>query len=407
MGSGVKDHQKHPRAFLNNRSSNGNNKRPRSPSDDGHNKSPSRDQYPAYSRGEKRSKDSASYWTSRNQVETRRTYKGSDQRREDRYERYPSRNTSVWNRLDQQAPRRPLETSDALKRYQDKRRDSERNRGKSYHSAHHSQQSTRVWRSKELATESRSNNQSRLEADTAHRALPSRTVTDSQLTISEARPGRKLTEAPGHGVLVVHRNESTEDRMRRLKGKAPMYPESEKTTPISAAKNPPSGLLTRNIGIIAFRTNDDHTVEDDSRYASPEARTRTEKDSLDLDKMMESEHIDKMILTKNDEAALSQVKAVYNAKQRQEPRMNRKTSDTPAYAENTPMETEEDHNLQPTKDKAGSIEVSRQGDKTRSPARKRHPQSPSGKGTRASKKMSYPRGRPVMKLTKETGVSVY
>ncbi|KAL0886407.1 LOW QUALITY PROTEIN: hypothetical protein Bca101_010390 [Brassica carinata] len=418
-GGGVNDQQNKDRLLLKTRSNNrSNNKRPRSPLDDGHNRSPSRSHNTGFSRGEKRSKVSASYWTSRNQEDSRKPLMASDQRREDRYDRFSSRNATVWNRLDGKPSRRVPETSDLPRKHQSRGGEVERNRGRDYYSTRYPQNSQRIWRSKNQESEFRSNNRSRLDENTEHRPPPpSQTMTDSQQTISEALQRRGFQETPGNGVLVVHRNETTEERKRRLKGKAPMHPESMERTPMSAAKNPPSGLLTRNRGVISIRNDEDRPAAEVSRYASPLDRTRTEKDSLDLDKLMESEHIDKMIMTKEYEAVvdkldfgevvmdddmmqnddllvdepgfdaekidaisqLSPVKAVGPEKRRSASKVSRKSDENPVHTETCLKEATEDLVLKKTNSNAGNDGASRQGNTASASARKRHPQSPSGK----------------------------
>ncbi|KAG2299023.1 hypothetical protein Bca52824_035495 [Brassica carinata] len=350
-GGGVNDQQNKDRLLLKTRSNNrSNNKRPRSPLDDGHNRSPSRSHNTGFSRGEKRSKVSASYRTSRNQEDSRKPLMASDQRREDRYDRFSSRNATVWNRLDGKPSRRVPETSDLPRKHQSRGGEVERNRGRDYYSTRYPQNSQRIWRSKNQESEFRSNNRSRLDENTEHR--PSQTMTDSQQTISEALQRRGFQETPGNGVLVVHRNETTEERKRRLKGKAPMHPESMERTPMSAAKNPPSGLLTRNRGVISIRNDEDRPAAEVSRSAS---------------------------------------------------KVSRKSDENPVHTETCLKEATEDLVLKKTNSNAGNDGASRQGNTASASARKRHPQSPSGKGTRASRKMSYPRGRLGMKLSKETG----
>ncbi|KAG2249662.1 hypothetical protein Bca52824_089290 [Brassica carinata] len=352
-GGGVNDQQNKGRLLAKTRSNNrSNNKRPRSPSDEGQNRSPSRSLNTGFSRGEKRSKDSASYWTSRNQEDPRKPPMDSEQRRENRYDRFSSRNASVWNRLDGQHPRRTSESSDLPRKHQSRGGEVARNRGRDYYSTSYPQNSQRIWRSKNQESDSRSNNRSRLDANTEYRVLPSQTMTDSQQTISEALPRRSPQETTGNGVLVVHRNETAEERKRRLKGKAPMHPEPMERTPISTAKNPPLGLLTRNRGVISIRSDEDRSDVEASRWAS---------------------------------------------------KVSRKPNEIPVHTETCLKEAEADLGQKKINSNAGKEGASRQGNTANASARKRLPQSPSGKGTRASRKMNYPRGRLGMKISKETG----
>ncbi|CAF2105396.1 unnamed protein product [Brassica oleracea var. botrytis] len=223
---GLQSQQNRNRTLLNNRSNNTNNKRPRSPSDDGLNKSPGCPQYPGYARGEKRRKDSTNYRSSRYYEDHCEFKKLSDRRRGDKHEHLPSENATVWNRLESHSTRRPVEAFAPQYKNQDRAREHERSRGRAKYLSHHSRHSQQVWRPKSQVNESRNNNQTKSAGVSETQASLSRALTDSQRKISEVRQGRGVRDMQGTGVMVVHRNETSEERLRRLKGKAPMFSEA-------------------------------------------------------------------------------------------------------------------------------------------------------------------------------------
>ncbi|CAF1903290.1 unnamed protein product, partial [Brassica napus] len=109
--------------------------------------------------------------------------------------------------------------------------------------------------------------------------------------------------------MVVHRDETPEERMRRLKGKAPMFDEALENTPISAEKRLPAGLLTRDRGVIRIRDEENPVQTEETRYVSPLDRSSSdhEVDNLELDRLMESKQIDDMVMTKEDEAEVDRL----------------------------------------------------------------------------------------------------
>ncbi|KAF2566518.1 hypothetical protein F2Q68_00027206 [Brassica cretica] len=226
------------RATLSIRSNNTNNKRPRSPSDDGLKRSPGRVRYPGDYRGEKKRKDIGSYWSSRNH----RDY------REDTRSLIGEGTTNLLASLLRM------------------------------------QRSGTVWRlgmktdcGRDQVNDSRSNNQTRSIAFSENQVHGIRDVTDYQRTISEVLPRRGTRETQGNGVIVVHIDETPEERMRRLKGKAPM-----EKTPMSAEKRLPSGLLTRDRGIISIRDGEIPVQTEETNDM-----VMTKEDEAEVDKLVE------------------------------------------------------------------------------------------------------------------------
>ncbi|KAL0825124.1 hypothetical protein Bca101_048801 [Brassica carinata] len=297
------------RATLSIRSNNTSNKRPRSSSDDELRRSSGRTQYPGNSRDEKRRKDIGSYWSSRNHGDDREDRTHTDRRRDDKLARLPVRNATVWNRLENRQEDILREVSASQNRRYDRPRELSKYRSNDRYQAPYSRHSQQVWRPRSQANDSRSNNQTRSIAVSGNRAQDVREVTDTQRTISEVFPRRGTREIQGNGVMVVHRDETPEERMRRLKGKAPMFDEALENTPISAEKRLPAGLLTRDRGIIRIRDEENPVQTEETRYVSPLDRSSSdhEVDNLELDRLMESKQIDDMVMTKEDEAEVDRL----------------------------------------------------------------------------------------------------
>ena len=446
---GLQAQQNRNLGLIHNRNNNLNNKRPRSPSDDGLNKSPGRPHYPGYARGEKRRKESPNYRSSRYHEDHRGFTKISDRRREDKHERIPSGNTTVWNRLESHSKRRSVEAFASQYKNQDRVREYERNRGRAKYLSHHSRYSQQVWRPKSQVNESKSNNQNKSVGASETPAPPSRALTDSQRTISEVRQGRGGRDTQGTGVMVVHRNEMSEERVRRIKGKAPMFTEALEKTPMSAAKFSPAGLLTRDRGVLRIRDGESPLCPEETRYVSSLVRPSTEPEivNLDLDRLMESHHIDNLVMTREDEAEVDKLVEDFgdvimddNMMQNDdllvdEPGFDAEKIDaisqlSPAYAEDIDKQREDYQEAQMSDANPRAMEkgallpsagrdkkiadahvpdtkgISKQSNLAGTESKKRNPQSPGGgEGVRASKKLSLPRGRPSPKKPKAQGTS--
>ncbi|KAL0718784.1 hypothetical protein Bca4012_068107 [Brassica carinata] len=419
-----------------------NNKRPRSPSDDVSKRSPGLSRYPGYSRDEKRAKDSSNYWSSRSSAETRDSDKSYYRRREEHHDRYSSKNAPVWNRLEKP----PLKREDAAPAYRSKNHGGahvqETRYGRERYPSQQSQQSQRVWRPRHQENEPKSSNRIKSIAIAGNGGSISRGVTDSQQTISDVLPRQGALETQGSGVLVVHKDETPEERKRRLKGKAPMSTEFLDKTPTSAAKNPPARLLTRDRGILRINAEITHSPLERTRYDTrlDKNGTEPEVDSLDLERLMESDHIDKMVMSRKDEEEVDKLVEVFgdvvmDDEMMQnddllvdEPGFDAEKIDaisqlSPAYAANSdeqpegppitrkPADTHPDPSEYAGKDKQktdGLARVaagaSKQANAGETPSKKRAPHSPALKGARASKKLSLPRGRPASKLPKGSGI---
>ncbi|KAG2246934.1 hypothetical protein Bca4012_090102 [Brassica carinata] len=209
-----------------------NNKRPHSPNGDVSQRSPMRAGLPGQSR---------------------------ERRRIEGYERYPHHQgkSTVWNRLDD----RYVETGGLqFSRGREPYRPRER------HYSHQSQASQQTWRPQAQRNEGKS-------------CSPSRTVTNPKY--QRGLQVRNGPDGQGTGVLVVHKNETSEERLRRLKGKA---------------------IMDR--GTVVIREGGIRSPPHAPRYVPPPLRLRdeTEEPSLDLVNLMNSKHIDDMVLTREEEA---------------------------------------------------------------------------------------------------------
>lgn len=126
---------------------------------------------------------------------------------------------------------------------------------------------------------------------------------DSQQTISGGLQGHMGSGGPGNGVLVVHRNESAEERLRRLKGKAIMQEDSTTMVPKMALQGLPQALLTRDRGTVIIREGGIRSPLSVPRLVQSPHRNKNgaEDPSLDLDTLMNSKHIDEMVITREEE----------------------------------------------------------------------------------------------------------
>ncbi|CAN6851803.1 unnamed protein product, partial [Brassica oleracea] len=397
-------------------------------------------QYPGNSRDEKRRKDIGSYWSSRNHGDDREDRTHTDRRRDDKLARLPVRNATVWNRLENRQEDILREVSASQNRRYDRPRELSKYRSNDRYQAPYSRHSQQVWRPRSQANDSRSNNQTRSIAVSGNRAQDVREVTDTQRTISEVFPRRGTREIQGNGVMVVHRDETPEERMRRLKGKAPMFDEALENTPISAEKRLPAGLLTRDRGIIRIRDEENPVQTEETRYVSPLDRSSSdhEVDNLELDRLMESKQIDDMVMTKEDEAEvdrlvedfgdvvmdddmmqnddllvdepgfdaekidaisqLSPANAARKDKGREEfQRVQDNTVSTQDHVRGASKSVTAKDVLMTGAQSPEGKEPSKHNSLGRTVIKKRQPYSPLVKGARASKKLNLPRGRPSSK----------
>ncbi|KAJ4902205.1 Uncharacterized protein Rs2_16156 [Raphanus sativus] len=207
----------------------------------------------------------------------------------------------------------------------------------------------------------RSNTQIRSAALSGNHGRAIREGSDSQRTFSEAIPRRETIETQGNGVMVVHRDETAEERMRRLKGKAPMTAEAPEKTPMSAEKGTPCGLLLRDRGIIRIRDAETPVLPQEPKYVPMDMRREDHGKSI-------------------EKSATTQTRG-------REDNNREATGSKPPVGAQIP-------------DWKGSSKQSNRGG---TPVKKRQPQSPLGKGTRASKKLNLPRGRPSSKVPKTAG----
>ncbi|KAJ4904712.1 hypothetical protein Rs2_18663 [Raphanus sativus] len=272
-----------------------NNKRPRSPTSEGQKRSPSRYHQAGAYRSEKRIKESENYWTAKRhegyphrEKELLNREKEAPERRNLRKD---DKNISIWNRLekmnidddgrDQRISNRTGPNHSSLGSYM--RQDT--NRGGTYIKGEVTPGAT-----------TRESPQSR------H---------DSQLTVSELPTRRNHNPGsenePRSGVLIVHQNETSEDRLRRSKGKAIMTG-NHQSTPTSAEKRLPTNSHHGRGGTLVIR-NVPQTEYQTSRYSPHKAK---EDDVLDVDKVMKLENIDDLELTKEDEAEIDRMVTEHN-----------------------------------------------------------------------------------------------
>ena len=102
---------------------------------------------------------------------------------------------------------------------------------------------------------------------------------------------------------MVHKNETTEERRRRLKGKATIQEEPPANSPT------PQTMLTRDIGTVVFRKERTHLTPIAPWFVSSPLRLRDEPEEpcLDLVTLMKSSHIDDMVLTREEEAEVDKL----------------------------------------------------------------------------------------------------
>ncbi|KAG2241383.1 hypothetical protein Bca52824_096632 [Brassica carinata] len=281
-----------------------NNKRPRSPNGETDHRSPTRVTYPGQSREGKRQKESGNYWTSKAHLNREAPGKGLEKERGEKERRFSNHQgkATVWNRLDghregrygARERRSPTGNSTRLRQSsteRPRRREPYRTRERYY--SHQSQASQQAWRPRVLSKEGKSCSPSRTVTNSKFQRTPPAEKEDSQQTISGGLKEYNGQGGQGNGVLVVHTNETSEERWRRLKGKAVMLEEPSDNT------SPP-----RNRGTILIREGGIRSPPPAPRSVISPLRLRDEPEepSLELDTLMRSKHIDSMVLTREEEA---------------------------------------------------------------------------------------------------------
>ncbi|KAJ4888496.1 Uncharacterized protein Rs2_28244 [Raphanus sativus] len=244
------------RTLGNNRTNNGiNNKRPRSPTSEAYRGSPNRSYFPGNSRGDKRTKGSENYWTSRLTRDNGNLVQESEWRRDSKHNRYQhtTQKDNVWSRLDNHTTNRKLVEYNSRndRRTQVQGTQSSLHRHAPYEARYRksgqgSPNSQQAWRPKAQTYGEKSNDYSRTATNPNHMETPPTEKADSQQTVSGILPDRNGHNSQGNGVLVVHQNETSAERMRRLKGKAHMVEETQKQTT-------PSAILLRDRGTVTIR----------------------------------------------------------------------------------------------------------------------------------------------------------
>ncbi|KAL0802964.1 hypothetical protein Bca101_058140 [Brassica carinata] len=249
-----------------------NNKRPRSPNGEGYSRSPARSHVPGFSRGAKRNKESEKPWSPKRYGDLRNALRKSERQRDDTLDRKYKLHDAVWKRLENQSDRnypqqRESEELNGRSKFSKghyRQRDLEGNRAKDRYPATRSQQSQQVWRVRNSPKETENNSRLKYVAISKNQRASPLQHMDSQQTVSGI-PERGGNGGQGHGVLVLHKNETSEEKLRRLKGKAHLVDDAQEKTPMSAAKNAPLSLITRDRGTIVIR-------EDGTRNPGGESR---------------------------------------------------------------------------------------------------------------------------------------
>ncbi|KAL0800825.1 hypothetical protein Bca101_056000 [Brassica carinata] len=283
------------------------NKRPRSPIGGAQQRSPTRASYPGQSREGKRQKEADSYWTSKAFSSKDAPMKKMEKRSEDKEERYPyHQKASVWNRLDESyegQDRRKISEYNARPRQRttDRYRDREtyRARERQYSRySHQSQASQQAWKPRSQIAGGKSCSPSRTVTNLRPQRASTPEKADSQQTISGGLQERNERGGHGNGVLVVHQNETAEERLRRLKGKDIMQAE-----PVSV-KKVPHAILTRDRGTVVIWEGGNRSPPNAPRSVISPHRLRDESEEpcLDLDNLMNSKHIDNMVMSREEEA---------------------------------------------------------------------------------------------------------
>ncbi|KAF3536371.1 hypothetical protein F2Q69_00020426 [Brassica cretica] len=257
----------------------------------------------------KRPRSPQCYWTAKANSGRDAPPKSMERRRMEGDERYPHHQgkTTVWNRLDDRPDgrdrrkpvvynSRPRQTS--MER-QERQREREPYRPRDRHYSHQSQVSQQAWRPRTQRKEGKSCSPSRTVTDSKYQSVPNPEKADSQQTISGGLQVRNGPDGYGTGVLVVHKNETSE-RLRRLKGKAIMREDLYAKSPSSAFHQTPHAILTRDRGAAVIKEGGIRSSPHAPRSVpSPlKHKDETEEPSLDLDNLMNSNHIDDMVLKK-------------------------------------------------------------------------------------------------------------
>ncbi|KAF3592441.1 hypothetical protein DY000_02024118 [Brassica cretica] len=229
-----------------------NNKRPRFPNGDVSQRSPTRAGFPGQSKGEKRHKESESYWTTNANSGRDAPPKSMDRRRLEGDERYPHHQgkTIVWNRLDDRPDgrdiKKPVDYNSRPRQTSMERHERQRGR----------------------------ESPSRTVTNPKHQSAPTPEKADSQQTISGGLQVRNGPDGQGTIVLVD-----------------------------------PHAILTRDNGTFLIREGGIRSSPPAPRSVSPPLRLRDESEelSLDLVNLMNSNHIDDMVLTREEEAEVDKL----------------------------------------------------------------------------------------------------
>ncbi|KAL0685078.1 hypothetical protein Bca4012_051926 [Brassica carinata] len=274
-----------------------NNKRPRSPNGDGYQRSPNRGWggFPGQSRDGKRHKESENYWNSKTTSSRDGPLKTSERWRETKEIRYPrhQEKTTVWNRLDDR-PTGQDKRKTTVHNPRPRQNSMDRQRG--------------PWRPR-AQINGKSNSPSRTVTYSRLQRASTPEKSESQQTISRGLHECSGMTGQGNEVLVIHRNETAKKKLRRLKGKEIMQEEPAAQTPSSALQRTPHAVITRDRGTVVIREVRTRSPPPAPRSVTSPPRLRDEpmEPCLELANLMESSHIDDIVLTREEEAEVDKL----------------------------------------------------------------------------------------------------
>ncbi|KAF2599704.1 hypothetical protein F2Q68_00011076 [Brassica cretica] len=295
-----------------------NNKRPRSPNGDGYQRSPNRGWgggFPGQSRDGKRHKESENDWNSKTTSSRDGPLKTSERWRETKEIRYPrhQEKTTVWNRLDdrptgQDKRKTTVHNPRPRQNSMDRQRGCDLHQSREHHNSHQSQASQQAWRPR-AQINGKSNSPSRTVTNSRLQRASTPEKSESQQTISRGLHECSGMTGQGNEVLVIHRNETAKKKLRRLKGKAIMQEEPAAQTPSSALQRTPHAVLTRDRGTVVIREVRTRSPPPALRSVTSPPRLRDEpmEPCLELANLMESSHIDDIVLTREEEAEVDKL----------------------------------------------------------------------------------------------------
>ncbi|KAJ4900153.1 Uncharacterized protein Rs2_14104 [Raphanus sativus] len=232
-------------------------------------------------------------------------------------------------------------------------------------------------------------------------------ASDSQRTISEHPSNLAITGAQRSGHLIVHKNETEDEKRRRLKGKAIMtYPEN---APVSKEKDGTHLATPINRNIITIREPSEISPSlQRTRTRQTEERVQSEqnqaidgdtnaKDDVPLeDELLDEEQANQMAWTREDEAELSPMR-IQNETDEAEG-TNHQKSDHQKSGQGANVRKHAATSRSAPEPVSQTMMVDKET------AKKKPTSTPEVKGARASKKLSAHRGRASPKKTRGASI---